>query len=75
MCKVSVCGVVGVTVCNRSPRVSCKKRVLEIPSRGCHTRILWPRVLGKLVLCMCLKYVVVVYFVHHVKNINIIYPI
>ena len=46
----------GVTVFNRSPRVLCKKRILEILGRGCHNRILWPRVLRELVLCMFLKY-------------------
>ena len=40
-----------VTVFKRSPRVLCRKRILEILGRGCHNRILWPRVTGKLVLC------------------------
>ena len=35
-----------VTVLYRLPRVLCKKRILEILSRGCHNRKLWPRVLG-----------------------------
>ena len=46
-----VCVVGRITVFNRSPRVLCKKMILEILGRGCHNRILWPRVLGELVLC------------------------
>ena len=50
--KAFVCGVVTVTVFNRSPRVLCKKIILEILGRECHNRILWPRILGELVLCL-----------------------
>ena len=41
----------GVTIFKQAPRVLCRERILEILGRGCHNRILWPRVIGKLVLC------------------------
>ena len=41
----------GVTVLKQLRRVLCRERILEILGRGCHNRILWPRVTGKLVLC------------------------
>ena len=46
-----MCVMGGVTVFKHSPRVLCMKGILEILGRGCHNRILWPRVTGKLVLC------------------------
>ena len=47
----------GVTVLKQLRRVLCRERILEILGRGCHNRILWPRVTGKFVLyfvgCAC----------------------
>ena len=41
----------GVSVFQQVPRVLCRERILEILGCGCHNRILWSRVTGKLVLC------------------------